>query len=148
MNVTLDFVRTLIWPVVVLVVLISSRRQIPKLITRLSKLDAPGVSITFDAATEQAVAVTRSEHNERPVKHLDIDATQRIRPRTYLEARRIGELYRSGSPVLLDLTELTDADAKRLVDFSAGIAFQAYGAVDKITTKVFYISQPRSPERI
>jgi cell division inhibitor SepF len=62
--------------------------------------------------------------------------------RSYQEARTIGEPYRDGNPVIMDLTEMADADAKRLVDFAAGLAFAMRGSMDKITSKVFLISPP------
>lgn len=65
-----------------------------------------------------------------------------LHPRTYNEARTIGEHYRDGIPVIMNLTEMSDADAKRLVDFAAGLAFALRGSIDKITTKVFLISPP------
>jgi cell division inhibitor SepF len=65
-----------------------------------------------------------------------------LHPRTYNEARTIGEHYRDGIPVIMNLTEMADADAKRLVDFAAGLAFALRGSIDKITTKVFLISPP------
>ncbi len=63
-----------------------------------------------------------------------------LHPRTYNEARTIGERYREGNPVIMNLTEMSDADAKRLVDFAAGLAFAMHGAIDKVTNKVFLLS--------
>jgi cell division inhibitor SepF len=65
-----------------------------------------------------------------------------LHPRSYLEARTIGERYRDGAPVIINLTDLADADAKRLVDFAAGLVFAMRGSMDKVTTKVFLISPP------
>jgi len=65
-----------------------------------------------------------------------------LHPRSYMEARTIGERYRDGNPVIMNLTELSDADAKRLVDFAAGLAFAMRGSMDKVTNKVFLISPP------
>ncbi|RZS34813.1 cell division inhibitor SepF [Herbihabitans rhizosphaerae] len=65
-----------------------------------------------------------------------------LHPNSYHEARVIGERYREGSPVIINLTELDDADAKRLVDFAAGLAFALRGSMDKVTNKVFLISPP------
>lgn len=62
--------------------------------------------------------------------------------RSYNEARTIGEPYRDGIPVIMNLTEMEDADAKRLVDFAAGLAFALHGSIEKITTKVFLLSPP------
>jgi cell division inhibitor SepF len=65
-----------------------------------------------------------------------------LHPTSYREARAIGEHYREGIPVIMNLTELDDADAKRVVDFAAGLAFALRGSIDKVTTKVFLISPP------
>ena len=65
-----------------------------------------------------------------------------LHPRTYNEARTIGEHFRSGTPVIMNLTEMDDADAKRLVDFAAGLAFALRGSIDKVTNKVFLLSPP------
>jgi cell division inhibitor SepF len=63
-----------------------------------------------------------------------------IHPRSYNEARTIGERYRDGIPVIINLTELDDAAAKRLVDFAAGLAFALRGSIDKVTSRVFLLS--------
>ncbi|HEX5407651.1 MAG TPA: cell division protein SepF [Pseudonocardiaceae bacterium] len=65
-----------------------------------------------------------------------------LHPRSYMEARTIGERYRDGAPVIMNLTDLDDADARRLVDFAAGLAFAMRGSMDKVTNKVFLISPP------
>jgi cell division inhibitor SepF len=65
-----------------------------------------------------------------------------LHPTSYNEARTIGEHYREGTPVIMNLTEMDDADAKRLVDFAAGLAFALRGSIDKVTNKVFLISPP------
>lgn len=63
-----------------------------------------------------------------------------VTPRTYNEARLIGERYREGCPVIMNLTELDDADAKRLVDFAAGLIFGLRGSIERVTAKVFLLS--------
>ncbi len=63
-----------------------------------------------------------------------------LRPRDYSEARTIGERFRDGTPVIMDLVEMSNADAKRLVDFAAGLAFALRGSFDKVATKVFLLS--------
>ncbi len=63
-----------------------------------------------------------------------------LRPRDYGEARTIGEQFREGVPVIMDLVEMSNADAKRLVDFAAGLAFALRGSFDKVATKVFLLS--------
>jgi cell division inhibitor SepF len=63
-----------------------------------------------------------------------------LHPRTYNEARQIGESFRDGKPVIMNLTEMDDADAKRLVDFAAGLSFGLRGSIERVTNKVFLLS--------
>jgi cell division inhibitor SepF len=63
-----------------------------------------------------------------------------LHPRTYNEARTIGEHYRNGTPVIMNLTEMDDVDAKRLVDFAAGLIFGLRGSIERVTNKVFLLS--------
>jgi cell division inhibitor SepF len=63
-----------------------------------------------------------------------------VHPRTYNEARTIGEAFRKGTPVIMNLTEMEDADAKRLVDFAAGLTFGLHGRIERVTAKVFLLS--------
>lgn len=63
-----------------------------------------------------------------------------IHPRTYNEAKTIGENFREGTPVIMNLTDMDDADAKRLVDFAAGLVFGLHGAIERVTAKVFLLS--------
>ena len=65
-----------------------------------------------------------------------------LHPRTYNEARAVGEQYRDGTPVIMNLTEMDDADAKRLVDFAAGLIFATRGSIERVTSKVFLLSPP------
>jgi cell division inhibitor SepF len=63
-----------------------------------------------------------------------------LHPRTYNEARTIGERFRDGMPVIMNLTEMDDSDAKRLVDFAAGLSFGLRGSIERVTAKVFLLS--------
>ena len=65
-----------------------------------------------------------------------------LHPSSFTDARTIGEHYRDGTPVIMNLTELDDSDARRLVDFAAGLVFALRGSMDKVTNKVFLISPP------
>ena len=84
----------------------------------------------------------------RPQAAVSEDKPYRIttlHPRTYNEARTIGEHFREGVPVIINLTEMEDADAKRLVDFAAGRIFGLHGSIERVTAKVFLLS-PRDVE--
>ncbi|MDO5635016.1 MAG: cell division protein SepF [Micrococcus sp.] len=63
-----------------------------------------------------------------------------VHPRSYNDAKSIGEAFRSGMPVIMNVTELGDNEAKRLVDFSAGLVFGLNGSITRITAKVFLLT--------
>jgi cell division inhibitor SepF len=74
------------------------------------------------------------------VQTTDLARITTLHPRTYNEARTIGEHFREGTPVIINLTEMVDSDARRLVDFSAGLIFGLRGSIDRVTNKVFLLS--------
>lgn len=63
-----------------------------------------------------------------------------LHPRAYNDARLVGEEYREGVPVILNLTGMDDNDAKRIVDFAAGLTFGLRGTIERVTQKVFLLS--------
>ena len=71
---------------------------------------------------------------------MDLSRIETIHPRSYNDARRIGEHYREGVPVIMNLSELDDPDAKRIIDFAAGLVFGMRGSIERITNKVFLLS--------
>lgn len=98
------------------------------------------------APAERSAAVTALPQRA-PVAHIvrdvEVGALNRIttiHPRTYNEAKDIGESFRDGIPVIMNLTDMDDADAKRLVDFAAGLVFGLHGAIERVTSKVFLLS--------
>ena len=107
-----------------------------------------------DAPTQGALAVEpRRDPTPRPLPRPEPAAKPStggypmgrivtVHPTGFADARSIGEHYRDGTPVIINLTELDDADARRLVDFAAGLVFAMRGSMDKVTNKVFLISPP------
>jgi cell division inhibitor SepF len=79
--------------------------------------------------------------DERSSRKLQITT---LHPTSFNEARAIGEHFRDGHPVIMNLTEMDEPDARRLVDFAAGLAFGLRGSMDRVTNRVFLLS----PENI
>ncbi len=44
--------------------------------------------------------------------------------------------------MIMNLSEMDDNDAKRLVDFAAGLVFATRGTIERVTNKVFLLSPP------
>lgn len=92
--------------------------------------------------TESASPVAHlAERRPRPVG-VEMSRITTLHPRTYNEARTIGEHFREGIPVIMNLSEMDDNDAKRLVDFAAGLVFAVEGSIERVTSKVFLLSPP------
>ena len=106
---------------------------------------------TEEEVVERAPARRReasvSDLNERRAKPVagvvaELSGITTVNPRNYNEARTVGEQYRDGTPVIMNLSDMDDADAKRLVDFAAGLVFATRGTIERITNKVFLLSPP------
>ena len=92
----------------------------------------------IEPAAEASVTALESRR-PAPVK-ADMSRIITVHPRTYNEARTIGEHFREGVPVIMNLSEMEDSDAKRLVDFAAGLIFGLRGTIERVTSKVFLLS--------
>lgn len=109
--------------------------------TRPASMAGRGASTRGNLAVDTRMDV-RAETRRSPVVDDGgpLSKITTLRPRDYSEARTIGERFRDGTPVIMDLVEMSNADAKRLVDFAAGLAFALRGSFDKVATKVFLLS--------
>ncbi|MGW3818134.1 cell division protein SepF [Streptomyces sp. NPDC005046] len=63
-----------------------------------------------------------------------------VTPDSFRDARGIGELFRDGIPVIINLTAMEPADAKRVVDFAAGLTFGLRGTIERVATRVFLLT--------
>jgi len=97
--------------------------------------------VTTRPARQVSSVLMSTEAQETP--QLDLPALDRIvtlHPRFYNEARAIGEQFRKGNPVIMNLSEMDEAETKRLVDFASGLAFGLHGTIERVTSKVFLLS--------
>ncbi len=117
--------------------------------TRSRDVAAPVADVRPRTAPEVVVRPAATAVAERPASTLrptgtaagaDIYRITTLHPRSYNDARRIGEEYREGVPVIINLTGMDDNDAKRIVDFAAGLVFGLRGSIERITNKVFLLS--------
>jgi len=71
-----------------------------------------------------------------------LDRIVTLRPRFYNEARTVGEHFRQGYPVIINLSEMDDAERKRIIDFASGLVFGLSGSIERVDSKVFLLSPP------
>jgi cell division inhibitor SepF len=108
--------------------------------TREDRQHAP-VAVAAEPDTEYRAPVTPIK---RAPSSRDEDSSLRqittVHPRSYNDAKIIGESFRDGIPVIMNVTDMGEGDAKRLVDFSAGLVFGLHGSIERVTNKVFLLS--------
>jgi len=63
-----------------------------------------------------------------------------VHPRQYKDAQLIAESFREGVPVIINLSQMSEPDARRLIDFASGLSQGLYGRIERVTTKVFLLS--------
>lgn len=63
-----------------------------------------------------------------------------VHPKQYRDAQLIAENFRDGIPVIINLSQMSDADARRLIDFASGLSLGLYGRIERVTSKVFLLS--------
>ncbi|GAA4238383.1 hypothetical protein GCM10022254_54100 [Actinomadura meridiana] len=62
-----------------------------------------------------------------------------LRPQNYNEVLYVGHFFRKGMPVLMDLSDVSDDEAKQIVDFATGLVFGRGGAMDRVDRKLFLL---------
>jgi cell division inhibitor SepF len=97
----------------------------------------PGVSIREPRGVRPVVAAVQPELST-------MDRIVTLHPRSYSEARTIGEQFREGNPVIMNLSDMEETERKRLVDFASGLVFGLRGSIERVTSKVFLLT----PENI
>lgn len=110
--------------------------------TLQSKRPTSVATVTHGAhALQPAASAPAPEPGPAPrARTADLSRITTVHPRTYNEARTIGEHFRDGVPVIMNLSQMEDVDAKRLVDFAAGLIFGLHGTIERVTSKVFLLS--------
>jgi cell division inhibitor SepF len=95
-----------------------------------------------DAVVEKAAPVTPI-HRPAVVRQPAPSAINEIvtvHPKQYRDAQVIAENFRDGIPVIINLSQMSDADARRLIDFASGLSLGLYGRIERVTSKVFLLS--------
>ena len=97
--------------------------------------DRTGVTVLGTNPT--TLSATQPAMLDEPASSYNIITLQ---PRSYSEARKVGEYYREGNPVIINLDDMEEGERKRLVDFSSGLVFGLHGRIERISLKVFLLS--------
>ena len=70
----------------------------------------------------------------------DMNEIVTVHPKQYSDAKVIAENFREGVPVIMNLSQMTETDARRLIDFASGLSQGLFGKIERVTSKVFLLS--------
>jgi cell division inhibitor SepF len=92
------------------------------------------------AAQRAPVTPLRRPAPARQAAPHDMNEILTVHPRAYKDAQMIAESFREGIPVIINLSQMTESEARRLVDFASGLSQGLYGRIERVTSKVFLLS--------
>ena len=86
------------------------------------------------------VTPLRKASSARNATVQDMNEILTVHPRQYRDAQVIAESFREGIPVIINLSQMSEGDARRLIDFASGLSQGLYGKIERVTAKVFLLS--------
>ena len=101
---------------------------------------APAQPVAVPTANRAPVTPLRRATPAKAVPVNDMNEILTVHPRQYKDAQVIAESFREGVPVIINLSQMTEPDARRLIDFASGLSQGLYGKIERVTNKVFLLS--------
>ncbi|MFD1713245.1 cell division protein SepF [Amnibacterium flavum] len=104
---------------------------------------APAQHQPAPASTQRATVTALPKRQSRVVAvppPAEMNEILTVHPRQYKDAQVIAESFRDGVPVIINLSQMSEADARRLIDFASGLSQGLYGKIERVTNKVFLLS--------
>ncbi|HAM27276.1 MAG TPA: cell division protein SepF [Microbacteriaceae bacterium] len=92
------------------------------------------------ATTRAPVTPLRRAPSQRSSAPSDMNEILTVHPRQYKDAQVIAESFRDGIPVIINLSQMSEPEARRLIDFASGLSQGLYGKIERVTSKVFLLS--------
>ncbi|MEO7017432.1 MAG: cell division protein SepF [Leifsonia sp.] len=91
-------------------------------------------------AGRASVTPLRKSSTARNASVQEMNEILTVHPRQYRDAQAIAESFREGIPVIINLSQMSEGDARRLIDFASGLSQGLYGKIERVTPKVFLLS--------
>lgn len=88
------------------------------------------------ATMERPEGIVRTMPTARP----PAASIHRAEPKRFNEAREIGERFKQGIPVIMNLQGADDTVARRLVDFASGLVFGHDGKIEMVASRVYLLT--------
>jgi len=62
-----------------------------------------------------------------------------VRPRNFRDAATVGDYFRQEIPVIINLEDMDNAEATRIIDFVSGLILGRYGDIERVSRRTFLI---------
>ena len=76
----------------------------------------------------------------QPVPATPSSKPQLVAPRSFNDAQEIGDRFRGGAPVILNLQETDSELGRRLIDFCSGLCYGLRGSMQRVGDRVFLLT--------
>ena len=120
--------------------LVDTDEEVQQEATPVRNVERPAREIARPSRDRAGVTVVGSNVAVAPVAPESNYHIITLQPRSYSEARKMGEHYREGNPVIINLDDMEEGERKRLVDFASGLVFGLHGRIERVSHKVFLLS--------
>ncbi|MDR0488144.1 MAG: cell division protein SepF [Propionibacteriaceae bacterium] len=108
-------------------------------LTDIVDLDSVAPAVRERPQSGHQASVTPIDQRRRHTRSLSIAQIAHERPQSFAEAAKIGETFKEGIPIILNMSTTDQKQAQKLIDFASGMAFVTDGRLERITPKVFIL---------
>jgi FtsZ-interacting cell division protein YlmF len=104
--------------------------------------DAHGAGGTGSGTSESAGDEPETNEQGAVVRSIDSVRTRpkTVAPESFADAKNIGDDFKLGTPIVLNLQGLDRDLARRLIDFASGVCYALDGSMEKLATQVFLLT--------
>ncbi len=111
----------------------SERSSVRRMPQRRSRDEFDDIFAEDDSAPKRPTQLRSVEPKVESRVHL-------VAPSSFNDCEEVGEAFRDGVPVIINLGSADPELAKRLVDFASGLTYGLDGSMQKIADKVFVLT--------
>jgi cell division inhibitor SepF len=86
------------------------------------------------------VTVTPRPAIVRPITPVQSAKVHVVAPANFADAQEIGDRFKSGQPVIVNLQANERELARRMIDFCSGVTYALSGSMDKVADQVFLLT--------
>ena len=112
---------------------------------------SPGGNAPGDSASTARPSLTAIDgasamaHRQSPVEEPQNNVVTHAKPRLHIpssfdDASRIADDFRTGAPVVMNLSKVDKAVARRLVDFASGVCYALTGGMERAAPNVYLLT--------